>query len=546
MANYNPDHPKERGFWYDVTVTRKAETRKGNFLYGKLILGGKDGSVSEECRINFVDEIFKIEKTGDISSSENTDQVLERRKVAPDCIHCKDNPEKSCKECSCNICGGKHEPEKQIICDECDNAYHLACMNPPMESIPDEEEWYCRMCRNDPSEIVQLGEKLKASKKKQKMASSAGTCSRDWGKGMACVGRTRVCTLVPSNHFGPIPGVPVGSSWKFRLQAGEAGVHRPHVSGIHGRENEGAYSIVLAGGYEDDLDKGDEFFYTGSGGRDLSGNKRTAEQSSDQKLTKMNRALAKNCNVKLNEKEGAEADDWKNGRPVRVLRSAKFRKHSKFAPEEGIRYDGIFKIVKYWPEQGKSGFIVWRYFLRRDDPTPPPWSAKGKKLTEELGLTLQYPEGYLETQAKKEAEKGNKKNSTENSKRKRDLDSSLNGASKKSKAAYTLAKNILSAAKLDACNDKLWQELTTGVESYKSFLDAVTEKFMCICCQEIAFEAVTTKCGHNTCKSCLQRAFKAGVESCPVCRCEIDKNIEINPHLDALLRQLFPGYEAGR
>ena len=48
-----------------------------------------------------------------------------------------------------------------------------------------------------------------------------------------------------------------------------------------------------------------------------------------------------------------------------------------------------------------------------------------------------------------------------------DLDSSLNGASKKSKAAYTLAKNILSAAKLDACNDKLWQELTTGVESYK-------------------------------------------------------------------------------
>ena len=31
-------------------------------------------------------------------------------------------------------------------------------------------------------QIVQLGEKLKASKKKQKMASSAGTCSRDWGK----------------------------------------------------------------------------------------------------------------------------------------------------------------------------------------------------------------------------------------------------------------------------------------------------------------------------------------------------------------------------
>ena len=36
------------------------------------------------------------------------------------------------------------------------------------------------------------------------------------------------------------------------IQVSEAGVHRPHVAGIHGREDEGAYSIVLSGGYEDD------------------------------------------------------------------------------------------------------------------------------------------------------------------------------------------------------------------------------------------------------------------------------------------------------
>ena len=35
---------------------------------------------------------------------------------------------------------------------------------------------------------------------------------------MACVGRTKVCTIVPSNHFGPIPGIPVGTLWKFRVQ----------------------------------------------------------------------------------------------------------------------------------------------------------------------------------------------------------------------------------------------------------------------------------------------------------------------------------------
>ena len=61
------------------------------------------------------------------------------------------------------------------------------------------------------------------------------------------------------------------------------------MAGIHGRENDGSYSIVLSGGYEDDEDEGEEFTYSGSGGRDLSGNKRTAKQSYDQKLTHMNK-----------------------------------------------------------------------------------------------------------------------------------------------------------------------------------------------------------------------------------------------------------------
>lgn len=39
----------------------------------------------------------------------------------------------------------------------------------------------------------------------------------------------------------------------FCLQVSESGVHRPHVAGIHGRSNDGAYSLVLAGGYEDDI-----------------------------------------------------------------------------------------------------------------------------------------------------------------------------------------------------------------------------------------------------------------------------------------------------
>lgn len=53
------------------------------------------------------------------------------------------------------------------------------------------------------------------------------------------------------------------------------------------------------------------------------------------------------------------------------------------------RYDGIYKVVKYFPFKGKSGFIVWRYQLKRDDPVPAPWTKAGKERIDSLGLEMQ-------------------------------------------------------------------------------------------------------------------------------------------------------------
>lgn len=54
----------------------------------------------------------------------------------------------------------------------------------------------------------------------------------------------------------------------------------------------------------------------------------------------MNLALAKNCNAPINDKVGATASEsnWKNGKPVRVVRNYKLGKFSKYAPKEGNRY----------------------------------------------------------------------------------------------------------------------------------------------------------------------------------------------------------------
>jgi len=564
MANYNYEDNDSRGFWYDCKVTDKKDSRTSKELISTVYIGA-DLTPLHDCKLLFTKELFGVESPGSQLTEEDVaadpKQSVEKRETQPECNSCQDNPRRKCKDCGCDKCGDKKDPEKTILCDECNQAWHLYCLNPPLETVPDDDEWYCPNCKHDETTIVRIGEKLKKSKKKSSMPSGQNKSTRDWGKGMACVGQSKKCTIVSSTYYGAIPGVEVGSLWKFRVQVSESGVHRPPVAGIHGREEDGAYSIVLSGGYEDDADDGDEFYYTGSGGRDLSGNKRTAEQSSDQLLTRMNKALAKNVNAKLNAKEGAEAEDWKGGKPVRVVRNCKGRKHSKYAPEEGNRYDGIYKIVKYWPEKGKSGFMVWRYFLRRDDPIPAPWTKAGKRKCEELGLEMQYPDGYLETQAAKEKEKEEKEAKEEEEtpgkkkgrKRKADAvsEETTEKTPKKAKTTnYKLEENIKKLIKEDDVNRKLWDEAMTVVsQGSKVFHDKVEETFLCTCCQDIVCKPVTLPpCSHNICKTCLGRSFKAEVYSCPACRAELDKNMSMatNKALCGALNALFPGYEGGR
>lgn len=597
MVNYNMETPDERGFWFDAEIQAVNQTSRTNKeLRVKILIGGGPGDVIGDCKVQFLDEIYQVEKPGARALSAADGQF--KRKSGPECKHCKADPEAECRFCSCCVCGGKQDAHMQLLCDECNMAFHIYCLNPPLATIPDDEDWYCPTCKNDTSEVVKAGEKLKASKKKAKMPSATTESQRDWGKGMACVGRTKECTIVPSNHYGPIPGVPVGTTWKFRVQVSEAGVHRPHVGGIHGRSNDGSYSLVLAGGFEDEVDRGDEFTYTGSGGRDLSGNKRIGEHSFDQTLTHMNRALALNCDAPLNDKDGAESKNWRAGKPVRVVRSSKGRRISKYAPEEGNRYDGIYKVVKYWPEIGKCGYLVWRYLLRRDDLEPAPWTPEGQERIQKLGLAVQYPPGYLAAMAnktKKEAcarpgrggrgkhypgrgrprrhrklkekeefdedeeeeqpmasveEEEPQSNGEEKTTRDSESSPAAEPPSKRVKIEETfqLSEQQQQLIREDTANKKLWDEAMGNLKEGPNFLRKMEQIFMCVCCQELAFQPITTVCSHNVCKTCLQRSFRAKVYTCPACRHDLGKDYVMtqNVTLQMLLDQFFPGYSKGR
>lgn len=156
--------------------------------------------------------------------------------------------------------------------------------------------------------------------------------------------------------FGEIEGYPEGSTFVSRSELSESGVHRPTQAGISGGSAEGADSIVLSGGYEDDEDWGDEILYTGHGGRDPESGRQTGHQA----LVRGNLALALNHKV---------------GLPVRVVRGAAHS--SAHSPREGYRYDGLYRVEDYFRERGQSGFIVWRFLLRRVNPAGTEYESGG-------------------------------------------------------------------------------------------------------------------------------------------------------------------------
>ncbi len=150
--------------------------------------------------------------------------------------------------------------------------------------------------------------------------------------------------------FGEIPGVIEGATFATYAEMNQAQLHKPTMAGISGSQLEGADSIVISGGYEDDQDSGDEIVYTGEGGQNPSG-----KQIADQTLTRKNLALAKNS---------------LEGLPVRVIRGA--HKGNRYAPASGYRYDGLYRVDSYWTEKGKSGFYMCRYKLVKLNGSLPP------------------------------------------------------------------------------------------------------------------------------------------------------------------------------
>ncbi|XP_061348981.1 histone-lysine N-methyltransferase family member SUVH9-like [Gastrolobium bilobum] len=153
---------------------------------------------------------------------------------------------------------------------------------------------------------------------------------------------------------GAIPGVCVGDVFLFRMELCVLGLHGQIQAGIDylpsSMSSNGepiATSVIVSGGYEDDMDSGEVIIYTGHGGQDKNSNRQVAHQ----KLEGGNLALERSMNY---------------GIEVRVIRGMRYEGSASAAGKVYV-YDGLYRIVDCWFDVGKSGFGVYKYKLWRID-----------------------------------------------------------------------------------------------------------------------------------------------------------------------------------
>ncbi|KAK9812690.1 hypothetical protein WJX72_002129 [[Myrmecia] bisecta] len=354
--------------------------------------------------------------------------------------------------------------------------------------------------------------------------------------GRANASSGRIMVNVPGDHFGPIPaeadprgqGIRVGEFWKDRLDCRQWGAHFPHVAGIAGQSHVGAQSVVLSGGYEDDRDEGEWFLYTGSGGRDLSGNKRTNKvQSFDQKYENMNKALLLSC---------------QKGLPVRVVRSFK-EKRSAYAPtdEQPVRYDGIYRIARSWRKPGAQGFLVCRYLFIRADNEPAPWSSEEEgdkawdgKLPKDALADMKDASGKITEMGADPWWEWNAEKGEWGWSRPPPLSAKLGGGGE----ANTPKK------------------LRKKVNEHERAL----REFACRLCSATLQQPVSTPCGHHFCLDCLKKKFEGMgdiqeprvetsrsmrvrkvVKPCPTCKADLADftgAMQVNRDMQAIIERL--------
>ncbi|XP_030952472.1 uncharacterized protein LOC115975712 isoform X2 [Quercus lobata] len=125
-------------------------------------------------------------KGGQLSENDRCISILRSqglvRRVLPtkSCDSAEDAGTSSGGSCSqsCKICGHSESTLNMLICDLCEEAFHVSCFNPRMKKIPT-DEWFCYSCLKKKRKIL----KEVDTRKSPSIASEMGRCRHASTKG---------------------------------------------------------------------------------------------------------------------------------------------------------------------------------------------------------------------------------------------------------------------------------------------------------------------------------------------------------------------------
>ncbi|KAF3315570.1 hypothetical protein TWF173_003484 [Orbilia oligospora] len=157
--------------------------------------------------------------------------------------------------------------------------------------------------------------------------------------------------------FGYVAGINIGDCWKRRKQITDIGLHCRPQGSVHGRKQEGVFSLIIAGAYKEDRNSGLEITFTGVGGQDeANATKKVAQGSklSIDDLTSGPKASnTENC---------ALAMSASTGKPIRVIANPDANL-SFCRKAKGFTFIGLWKVSGSLVYRNKKNVDVLRFQL---------------------------------------------------------------------------------------------------------------------------------------------------------------------------------------
>ncbi|KAI1080090.1 PUA-like domain-containing protein [Whalleya microplaca] len=174
----------------------------------------------------------------------------------------------------------------------------------------------------------------------------------------------------PAKVFGH-NDIPVGTWFANQLVALHHGAHGSRMGGIAGSIDAGAYSIVVSDIYEDlDDDRGETLFYSGSNSHNNTDPANPAPSSGGTKALK---------------------SSLRTGNVLRVLRSGgpSASQKNRWLPDCGLRYDGLYRVVRQRLQTNTKGGLYEQFELRREPGQTPLEELRRTSPTSEQRMALQ-------------------------------------------------------------------------------------------------------------------------------------------------------------